>query len=75
MIKFLLAFAVPGGVPRGAAVDHYRNRHDPLVASVPEFRAETRVYLQNEVIGDEATYVSVSELWFDDWQRYDAAFW
>lgn len=74
MIKFLIAFAAPESVSREGAIHHYRYKHGPLVASVPEFRAETRAYLQNVVIDGAEAHIGVSELWFDDWERYDAAF-
>lgn len=80
MIKFLIAFAPPLGVSRAACLAHYRDNHGALVASVPGFRRETRAYFQNEVIEDamnaaeETVIAGVSELWFDDWSRYHAAF-
>lgn len=80
MIKFLIAFAPPPALPRQACLAHYRDKHGALVASVPEFRREVRAYLQNEVIlgapcdAPSPAIAGVSELWFDDWQRYQEAF-
>jgi len=59
---------------------YWRDKHGPLVRSVPEFTRHVRKYVQCHVVksavpfGIAANYDGVAELWFDTIEEATAAF-
>ena len=72
MIKLTVCTARHPDMSHEEYLDYWRNRHGPLVASVPEFSRYIRKYVQchpipgtDTLFGSPCDYDGVAELWFD----------
>jgi uncharacterized protein (TIGR02118 family) len=64
--------------------DYWKNKHSPLVQSVPEFMKYVRKYVhfyladgadsEPAMLGDVSDYDAVGQLWFDDHESMAAAY-
>lgn len=84
MIALIVAARRRADLSRDEFVDHWLNRHGPLVLSVPEFARYLKRYVlhpydadgagQSLVLGAESEYDGVGELWFDSHAAMVSAF-
>jgi uncharacterized protein (TIGR02118 family) len=67
-----------GGMTLEEFVDHHRNRHAPLFASIPEARQYVKRYTVSHPVPAEGhpgpAYDGITEIWFDSWADHDAFF-
>ncbi len=84
MISLIVAARRRSDLTRAQFVDHWINRHAPLVLSVPEFARYLKRYSLHPLASDEegdsvvlgiaADYDGVGELWFESEEAMVAAF-
>lgn len=84
MIALIVAAKRRADLTREEFVDHWLNRHAPLVLSVPEFAKYLKRYVlhpyaedgkgETLVLGLESDYDGVGELWFESHAAMVAAF-
>lgn len=84
MISLIVAARRRADLTREEFVDHWLNRHGPLVLSVPEFAKYLKRYVLHPfdadgeghslVLGAVPEYDGVGELWFDSHAAMIAAF-
>jgi uncharacterized protein (TIGR02118 family) len=80
MIKLIICASRKAGLSREEFDTYWRDRHGPLVKSVPEFARHVRKYVQchlstNAVpFGIPGNYDGVAELWFDSVEDASKAF-
>ncbi len=80
MVKYIICARRKSGMSREEFSTYWRNRHGPLVKSVPEFMRHVRKYVQCHLVGGapplgvEGPYDGVAELWFDSPEEIEQAF-
>ncbi len=71
MIKYIICATRKAGLTHEEFSAYWRNQHDPLVRSVPEFMRHVRKYVQCHLVGKAVPlgaagdYDGIAELWFD----------
>lgn len=84
MITMVVFVTRKAGLSHEQFVDHWLNRHGPLVLGVPEFMRHVRKYVQHHrapaeaqreaIFGHVPDYDGVGEIWFDSHAAMKAAF-
>jgi len=80
MVKYIICATRKAGLSHEEFSAYWRERHGPLVRSVPEFARYVRKYVQCHLVkgsaplGSGGTYDGVAELWFDSVEDLQKAF-
>ena len=83
MVKFVGCVRRKAGMTTAEFQDYWKNKHGPLVRSVPEFWAYVRKYVQGHTMSDpvpgfpsqdEPPFDGIAELWFDSVEDIGVAF-
>ena len=80
MIKLMINVVRKAGMAHEEFADYWRNKHGPLVKSVPEFTRYIRKYIQCHLaaggtpLGAANVFDGVAELWFDNAADMERAF-
>lgn len=80
MIKLIICASRKPGISREEFSAYWRDKHGPLVKSVPEFSRHVRKYVQCHLVeaavpfGIPGSYDGVAELWFDSVEVASRAF-
>ncbi len=83
MVKFVACARRKAGMTTAEFQDYWKNRHGPLVRSVPEFWGYVRRYVQGHTLSDpvpgfppqdDAPFDGIAELWFDSVEDIGRAF-
>jgi uncharacterized protein (TIGR02118 family) len=80
MVKLIVCAVRKAGLSHEEFATYWRERHAPLVRSVPEFTRHVRRYVQCHIatatvpLAAAGDYDGVAELWFDDVEALAAAF-
>lgn len=78
MIKFAYLINRVTGMSVEDFVNHHRNKHAPLLTSIPEAKRYVRKYTVSHPISAPTypapAYDGLTEIWFDSWEDHDAFF-
>src|SRR6516164_10602127 len=80
MVKLIVCAKRKSGITHEEFGRYWRERHGPLVKSVPDFIRHVRKYVQCHIVsssaplGAAADYDGVAELWFDNLEELNRAF-
>ena len=80
MIKLIICASRKPGISRKEFSNYWRDKHGPLVKSVPEFARHVRKYVQCHLAEDAVpfgipgSYDGVAELWFESVEEASQAF-
>lgn len=78
LIKFAFMVNRVDGMAFEEFVEHHRNRHAPLFASIPEARQYVKRYAVSHPVSAEgypgSAYDGLTEIWFESWADHDAFF-
>ena len=83
MVKFVGCVRRKAGMTTAEFQDYWKNKHGPLVRSVPEFWAYVRKYVQGHTISypvpgfpsqDGSPFDGIAEMWFDSVEDIGVAF-
>lgn len=83
MVKFVACARRKAGMTTAEFQGYWKNRHGPLVRSVPEFWGYVRRYVQGHTLSDpvpgfppqdDAPFDGIAELWFDSVEDIGRAF-